>query len=1591
MTQLAPFSLPASHPALTGFHAPVRDWFGRSFEGPTRAQELGWRLIQGGQSTLILAPTGSGKTLAAFLAAIDRVMFEPPPPREQRCRVLYVSPLKALAVDVERNLRAPLAGVARVAEEMGHEFHLPAVAIRTGDTPGKERQQFNRNPADILITTPESLYLMLTSAARETLRCVRWVIVDEIHTMVSTKRGAHLALSLERLEELTDAPLQRIGLSATVRPVEEAARFLGGLAPVLGARCSVPGSDRTVLGARCPVLGSDSDPTCPVPSEPSTGHQAPSTMSAEHRAPSTEHRAREVAIVDAGASKQFDLKVEVPVEDLAKLGEVPESPGGPAARGEKGTSIWPAIHPLILELIRAHRSTLIFVNSRRLAERMASALNERAGEELVRAHHGSLAREQRLQIEEELKAGRLPALVATSTLELGIDMGAIDLVVQVEAPPSVASAMQRIGRAGHQIGAPSEGVILPKFRGDLLACAALTERMRQGAVEPMRYPRNPLDVLAQQIVAMVAMDEWEVEELERAVRRAAPFAELPRSQLHGVLDMLSGRYPSDDFAELRPRVTWDRHAGTLRAREGARRIAVTNGGTIPDRGLYGVFMANAERGPVRVGELDEEMVFESRVGETFLLGASSWRIEEITHDRVLVAPAPGVPGKMPFWHGDTASRPLEFGRAIGALCRGLRALPHPEAMRLLQAEHDLDEVAASNLLQYLEDQHEATGAVPDDRTLVVERYLDEMGDWRVCLLSPFGGKVLGPWAMAIGAMIRQRTEMEIDLLWTDDGIVARFPEADEPPPLELLIPDADEVEALVIRQLGEGGGARQAGIGAPVTAMFASRFREAAARALLLPRRHPGKRAPLWQQRKRAADLLHATAKYDSFPIMLETYRECLRDVFDMAALTGLLRDIQRRDVRVVTVNTQVPSPFAASLLFNYVANFMYEGDAPSAERRAQALTVDTTQLRELMGDVELRELLDAEALEQIELQLQHLTPERAARHADGLHDLLLRLGDLTREEVGARVAAEGARCSVLGAQPSTLDPEHHNTASPQHLSGEGPAATWLAQLEGERRVVSLGIAGEARYVAVEDVGRYRDALGTAVPVGVPAALLEPVRDPWGDLVARYARTHGPFLAEQLAARFGMGVALVTAALEALERTGRVLQGEFRPGGRGREWCDREVLRALRQKSLARLRHEVEPVEQPALGRLYVAWQGIGGARRGPEALLEVVEQLQGAEFPASVLETQILPDRLGKYEPHELDALTASGSVLWVGREPLGQRDGRVSLYLAEHAALLLPPHEGGPSEPIHQRLREHLAARGASFFPQLQQAAGGGFYQEVLDALWDLVWAGEVTNDTLQPLRAFLDPRRGSSRAAQRGRVGSFRHRALAPREGSGRWSLVSSLVYGTPSATECLAARTRQMLDRHGVLTREAVQAEGIEGGFSSIYGVLKAMEEAGRVRRGYFVAGRGATQFALPGAVDRLRGLREPRDEPQVALLTATDPANPYGAALPWPERGDGRRPARMAGASVVLVDGALAAYIGRGERSLLTFFDQVPEREAGQVAAMVARALAEQVRPGRTRALFVKDVDGRAATETAMAAALTEAGFAYGPHGFMKRL
>ena len=1574
------------------FHPAVREWFTSAFGTPTKPQQLGWPAIARGESTLVLAPTGSGKTLTAFLWCLNRLMFEAPPPRKERCRVLYVSPLKALAVDVERNLRAPLAGIANVAQGKGIPVVVPEIGIRTGDTPPQERARFLRDSADIVITTPESLFLLLTSNARERLRTVDTVIVDEIHALVPGKRGAHLALSLERLEVLrrqgaagpaeaglhasrrrpseghvesgfsrTDVrPLQRIGLSATQRPLEEVARFLAGTE----AR---EVNDRTTKrkggkkGQRSKGKASpERDDAMPI-------EEVESELHDEFTTDQQPAAFRPVTIVNASEKKQLRLTIEVPIEEMARVTPAADLPSGPAGQTAGRPSIWASIHPRLLELIRAHQSTLLFVNSRRLAERLAGALNDLAGEPLVRSHHGSLARAARSEVEDLLKAGRIKALVATSSLELGIDMGAIDLVVQIEAPPSVASGLQRIGRAGHQAGAISEGIIFPKFRGDLVASAAVARAMHDGQVESTRYPRNPLDVVAQQIVAMTGLETWSVDDLFAVIRRAAPFADLSRRMFEGVLDMLSGRYPSDEFAELRPRVTWDRVHGTVTGREGATRVAIANAGTIPDRGLYGVFLAGAER-PTRVGELDEEMVFETQVGETFTLGASTWRVEEITHDRVLVSPAPGEPGKMPFWHGDQAGRPVELGYTIGKLVRELRTLPRAAAIDRLTRLHDLDALAAETLLRYLDDQASA-GAVPDDRTIVIERCLDELGDWRVCLLSPLGSRIHAPWAMAVTAQVRARTGLDVEVMWGDEGFVVRFPDVESPPDPMLLLPEHEDVEGLVLRQLG-------------ATSLFAARFRETAARALLLPRRRPGMRTPLWQQRKRAADLLAVASRFGSFPALLETYREVLRDHFDMPALVDTLRRVEARTIRVSTIDSRSPSPFASSLLFSYVANYIYDGDAPLAERRAQALSVDQAQLRELLGDAELRDLLDPDALEAIERQLQHLDDKYKVKTKDGLHDLLIRIGDLTLEGLAARSVVADTHAAV-------------------------------ADLERARRIVALPVGGERRYVAVEDIARYRDALGVPVPPGIPESLLEPVRDPAGDLALRYARSHGPFNAREFAARYGLGAAVAEGLLIRLTEAGRLIEGEFRPGGTEREWVDTDVLRSVRRRSLAKLRQEVEPVEADAFGRFRVAWHGIGSERVGLEALLDAIEQLQGASVPASVLEREILPARVANFQPAMLDTLMAAGEVIWVGVEPLGDRDGRIALYLTDHASRLRAPTAAPAPEERAGDLLRYLREHGASFFAAIHQGTGGGFPQETVDALWELVWAGLVTNDTLHPLRAYV--RAEEARAPRRERSTTpFRSRRLVPRTAEGRWSAIASPApAGTgkrPSpaaATEWAAAMAQQLLTRHGVVTRETVASEAVAGGFSAVYDVLKAMEEAGRIRRGYFVAGLGGAQFAMPAALDLLRSLREPPEEPRTVVVAATDPANPYGTIVKWPTSGgssngsaeqdaapvvdSGRGPTRTAGSLVIMVDGFAAAYIRRGERELLLFApDTEPQRSRIQreVARMLMR-LAATREEGR-RGMLIAEINGVAATTHPAARVFIDQGFATTAMGLQAR-
>ncbi len=1522
---------------LQGFAPATRAWFTGAFAAPTEAQSRAWSAIRLGTDVLVVAPTGSGKTLAAFLSALDRLAATPPPADpKRRCRVLYVSPLKALAVDVERNLRAPLTGLRQASVRLGLPEPEVQVGIRSGDTPAADRRRFATHPPDILITTPESLFLLLTSAARDALRGIDTVILDEVHAVAGTKRGAHLALSLERLDELLERPARRIGLSATVRPVEEVARYLS---PRRGA-----------------------------------------------------------AIVQPGGDKRFDLSVVVPVPDLADLPAAPAEESDP----QRQSSIWPHVEERIVDLVQAHRSTIVFANSRRLAERLCHRLNEIAYERatgaplpeahspaelmggsgaaagapplLARAHHGSVSKEQRALVEEELKAGRLPAVVATSSLELGIDMGAVDLVVQVESPPSVASGLQRVGRAGHQVGAVSSGVFFPKYRGDLVQSAVVTERMRTGRIEALRVPRNPLDVLAQQLVAITSLDTWDVEELLALCRRAAPFATLPQSAFDGVLDMLAGRYPSDAFAELRPRLVWDRVAGTVTGRPGAQRLAVTSGGTIPDRGLFGVFIAGADpkKGGGRVGELDEEMVYESRVGDVFTLGTTSWRIEEITHDKVLVTPAPGVPGRLPFWKGDTLGRPLELGRAVGAFVREIGALEPAAATARLHAA-GLDDWAAANLLAYLAEQRAACGHLPDDRTIVVERFRDELGDWRIVVHSPFGAQVHAPWALAIGARLREKHGLDPQVMHADDGIVLRLPDADlladfpsaapaapadeAPVGADAAVFDAAEIEQLVTDQVGG-------------SALFAARFRECAGRALLLPRRSPGKRTPLWQQRQRASQLLEVAAEYGSFPIVLEAVRECLQDVFDVPGLVELMGDLESRAVRLVEVTTPEPSPFARSLLFGYVAQFLYEGDSPIAERRAAALSLDSRLLSELLGQAELRELLDPQVLADLEAELQRRTPERRIRDAEGVADALRLLGPLAEAELAER-----------GAEP-----------------------LWALELEAARRAIQVRIGGVLRWAAIEDAGRLRDALGTPLPVGVPEAFTEPVKDPLGDLLARHARTHGPFTAQDAAERFGLGSAVVTGTLDRLTSAGRLVRGEFRPEGSSTvpEWCDAEVLRRLRRRSLAALRHEVEAVPPKALAAFLPQWQHLAGHRlRGADGLYRVVEQLQGTALPASALEKLVLPARLSDYSPALLDELMAAGEIGWSGAGALPGKDGWISLHLPENAHLLRPEPLPLTPGPVHTALLEALTGGYGAFFRQLAERVPDTPDAEIADALWDLVWAGYVTNDTLAPLRGLLGSGRTAGatahrapRATPRGRYGGAA-RGLArpssrtgPPTAVGRWSLLPALG---GEATVRAAARAQALLDRHGVLTRGAVAAERVPGGFAGVYRVLSAFEERGRARRGYFVEGLGGAQFAMDGAADRLRSVSSRLERtadaewsaaqaPQALVLAAADPANAYGAALPWPDppadTAAAHRPARKAGALVALVDGEPVLYLERGGRSLLAWPAGGPALDA---------ALAALAGP-----LTVERVNGHPALTSPLGPRLETAGFHPTPKGYRLR-
>lgn len=1474
----------------------TRQWFQSSFAAPTAAQVQAWSAIASGSDTLVVAPTGSGKTLAAFLLAVDRLARTEDRPRATS--VLYISPLKALGVDVERNLRSPLVGIAAQAKATNQAWAEITVGVRSGDTDAAGRRRLLKSPPDILITTPESLFLMLTSQAAATLTQVHTVIVDEIHALAGTKRGAHLALSLERLEHAAASRPQRIGLSATVRPAEVVAEFLSGAHPT--------------------------------------------------------------TIVQPPAAKALDLAIDVPVPDLGDL------PRGDVEGAESvPPSIWPHIEERLVDLISEHRSTLIFANSRRQAERLTARLNEqwatRAGLELpgehevatampglagqslgaptlVRAHHGSVSKEQRAQIEDLLKSGELPAVVATSSLELGIDMGAIDLVCQIEAPPSVAAGLQRVGRAGHQVGAASKGVVFPKHRGDLLISAVVAQKMLSGQIESLRIPRNPLDVLAQQIVSMVATAQWQAAEMLDLVRRSAPFRTLPDSAFTAVLDMLAGRYPAEEFATLKPRLNWDRGTDTLTGRPGSARVAVTSGGTIPDRGLYGVYLVGGPTAATRVGELDEEMVYESRVGDVFALGATSWRIEDITADRVLVSPAPGRAGKLPFWHGDLIGRPYELGREIGAFVRTVGGAAHPSESL---APAPMTAWAKDNLIAYLKQQRDATGVLPDDRTIVVERFRDEVGDWRVIWHSPFGARVHTPWALAIAATLRDQHGIDAQVMATDDGIIAHLPDTGDEDLAATLASAAflepDRVHSLVLAELGG-------------SALFAARFRECASRALLLPRRDPQRRTPLWQQRQRSAQLLAVAAKYPSFPITLETMRECVQDVYDVPHLVELLSDIAGGRLRVVEVTTSRPSPFAQSLLFSYLATFMYEGDSPLAERRAQALALDPDLMAQLLGEAQLRDLLAAEAIAEIEDRLQLLVPDRQPRTLDQAADALRLLGPFTRQAALDRGITSDVQEALVAA----------------------------------RRAIWTRVAGRDVLAAVEDAGRLRDALGAPLPAGIATAFLEPVTDPLGDLVARYARNHGPFSTAEVAEAYGLGVAVVEQQLRQLAAAHRVTAGEFRPGTQGSEWCDTDVLRKIRRASAALLQQAVEPVEPVALAQFLPHWHDLAAvgrrpSRSGVDGVFAAIEQLAGVPIPASAWESTVLPSRVADYQSAWLDELTAAGEVVWWGTAALPGGDGWVCLAPTDLAPGLRTTVAAQLTE-LAESVLAALAGGGAWFLPDII----GRVLPEhpsvtapaVVEALWELVWAGLITNDSLSPLRAGLtgssNRRTSSAPISRRRRVGT----SSLPTRGAGRWSALPAPAESTTAAI----TQVEQLLTRHGLVVRGSLAIEPYPGGFAAAYRTLTAFAERGRVTKIYLVAGLGGAQFGPPSVIDRIRADRSP----QTFALAATDPANPYGASLPWPDTA-AHRAGRKAGALLVMTAGEPVLYLERGGHTLLTFPGTNP-------AALpeAAAALAEVVGAGRIGRVTITRINATPVTDLPkdheVRAALTQAGFGLTPRG-----
>lgn len=1511
-------------------------WFNASFPGPTSAQVGAWDSIAKGDNTLVVAPTGSGKTLSAFLWAIDRLASrhknENKEDEPAGVQVLYISPMKALGVDVERNLRSPLAGVTQSALSLGLDAPQISVGVRSGDTSPQQRRRITTHPPDILITTPESLYLMLTSAASEVLASIETVIVDEVHAMAANKRGAHLSLSLERLDAILPKPAQRIGLSATVRPPQEVARFLGGTSSV--------------------------------------------------------------TIVSPPNKPAFDITVEVPAQDMTDP-PLPLATETDREAEHRLGSMWPSIEQSLYQRVMAEHSTIVFANSRRLAERLTNRLNEihqqtiGTDDLLARVHHGSVSKEQREDVEEALKSGQLRCVVSTSSLELGIDMGLVDQVVQVDAPPSVSSGLQRIGRAGHHVGGVSRAVIYPTHRSKLLEVAGVVQRMREGDIETMRVLANPLDVLAQQTVAAVAMRDWNIDEWYRTVTRAAPYQSLPRSAFDATIDLLAGRYPSTEFAQLRPRLVWDRDSGTLSARPGSQRLAVTQGGTIPDRGLFRVVTAGEGDERSRVGELDEEMVYESRVGEVFTLGTTSWRIKEITKDTVQVVPAFGVPGKMPFWRGDSPSRPHELGQGIGELTgqidRELQA-GHWESASAELTGIGFDHFAAENTLAYVQEQREVAGVVPSDGSLLIEQTRDEVGDWRLVLQSPYGLAVHAPWALALGARVREQLGLEASAVASNDGIIVRLPDTeDDPPGPELFAFDPDEISAIVLDEITN-------------SPLFAARFRECAARSLILGAGKPGKRSPLWQQRQRSASLLEVASRYPSFPVILEAVRECVQDVYDLDALTEIHRRLTDGRIRMRQSVTETPSPFAQAMLFGYVGAFLYEGDAPAGERRLAALSVDPTLLRELLGDVEMADILEQDAITQVELELQRLAAERRLSGSEGVADLLRTLGPLDLTEISNRI----------------VDPSDEHSPLPAEQANK-----LVEELVETRRIIPVRIADQQRYAVIEDAGLLQQGLGIALPPGVPSVFLQLQADALTQLLSRYGTTHGPFTAAQAGERFGLGSAVVTQELTRLSQRRAFLEGRFTTRGDSAqsEWISVDVLRRIRSRSIALLRGSVEAVPQDVYASFLLNWQGVSDPSTGLDGLEAALELLDGLPLPASTWETMVLPVRVRDYRPSDLDALIGSGQVLWVGGGQLAKTDGWVSFHMRETAALTLPEPQA-PDAGRESAIVKVLSDKGALFAPQLLEELREEYpllsVAELAEALWSLAWKSLVTTDSPESLRAAIRGRRAAQKTSpSRGRprrlrasflsrvaVGTDAAAVMLEARLAGRWSM---LPRPEPGEQQRFMAKVALLLDRYAIVTRGAVTAEPVSGGFSRAYGVLSELESAGLCRRGYLVEGLGGAQFAASGTVDRLRDYADqlasegPGATRKAVVLSATDPANPYGAVLPWPELSGAEavpetlKPRRNPGALVVLMNGHVCFYLERGGRTAADLVStQLSAAEVEEMRQLCSGALARALAEARLNSFTLQKINGKPVTDSEWESPLLDAGFELKPKGLIWR-